>query len=81
MRPEATLTHAGDTWYLRAVVSHFGENMDIGHYVAACALPRGAFMVASDAVVSGPVALDQAWGGLNSEQSLLIYARGRLPPA
>ena len=81
MRPEDTLTHAGDTWYLRAVVSHFGENMDSGHYVAACALPCGAFMVANDAVVSGPLAIDEAWEGLNSEPSLLLYDRGRMPPA
>ena len=81
MRPEATLTHAGDTWYLRAVVSHFGENMDRGHYVAACALPCGAFMEANDAVVSGPLALDEAWEGLNSDPPLLLYARGRMPPA
>ena len=67
-------------WYPQAVASRFGENMDGGRCVAACALPCGAFMVANDAVVSGPLTLDVAWARLNSEPFLLIYTRGR-PPA
>ena len=81
LQPEATITSAGETWYLRAVVAHIGENMDSGHYLAACALPCGAFVVADDAVVSGPITLDEAWGRLNSEPSLLVYARGESPHA
>ena len=81
VQPDASLTRAGDTWYMRATVSRFGGNMEGGHYVAACALPCGAFVMANDAVVYGPLTLDEACARLNPEQSLLIYARRRPPSA
>ena len=43
-----------------------------GHYISAFAAPSGKFTVANDAVVSGPMPLEDAWAAINSDPLILI---------
>ena len=51
--------------------------MNTGRYFAACAHPLGAYILANDDVVAGPMSLDEAWKEPVSEPSLLIYTTER----
>ena len=71
--PLAVPVRADDTWYLQSVVAHFGGSMRGGRYDSAIATPPGDLMVANDAVLSGPMSIEEAFIALNSDPLLLIY--------
>ena len=71
----ALIEQAGATWRIRAAVSHIGDRLTSGHYVAIFALPNGEFMFASDDRVLGPMTFDLAWSEIHDEPAVLFYTK------
>ena len=74
MKPQSVLLRAGDVWGLKSVVAHFWDSMQGGRYISAFDTPSSDFMVANDAVLRGPMSIEDVWGAINSEPLILIYA-------
>ena len=74
MSNSSLIHQAGATWRIRAAVSHVGDHLDSGHYVAIFALPTSEYMFASDDRVLGPMTFDSAWSMIRDEPVVLFYS-------
>ena len=76
---DALIQRAGATWRICAAVSHIGDHLAYGNYVAIFPLPTGEYMFASDERVLGPMTFESAWSMINDEPVILFYPNELAP--